>query len=388
MFNTTVNGRASAAPRKIYPDIGWAAGGMVGYDFVGPRVELEGVYRQQHGDRGGAPVGSRVQRGRNINQVAIMANLLYDFNAAARSFLISAPAPVSPSSKLRLAQQSNSTQFAYQAIIGVGYNIDLNLRFNLEGRYFGTTSPYLGRRQRTYNNNNISRDAGPAVQVRRTGCRRRRRRRRRCRSRRRSWCSSIGTARTCRRRRWPRSSRRPTPSRPRVTPASRRPATPTRRARRAYNMALSLRRANTVKDALVRDGVPAHGDLRHRQGRDAAAGADRRRRARAAEPPRRDRHPVRRSEVQALKGGRGNSRPFLLGFWSLDQRWTKGLNTRSSIHIFKCIVLVICMEMQVLPARHRLFAILPGLLNATSHGVISFQLGDDDPPTSTLGIHK
>src|ERR1700760_1405747 len=28
---------------------GWTAGGSVGYDFVGPRVELEGVYRENNG---------------------------------------------------------------------------------------------------------------------------------------------------------------------------------------------------------------------------------------------------------------------------------------------------------------------------------------------------
>ena len=55
-------------------------------------------------------------------------------------------------------------------------------------------------------------------------------------------------------------------------------------------MALSLRRANAVKDALVRDGVPAQAIVVI--GREPAADADRRRRARASEPPRRDCGPV------------------------------------------------------------------------------------------------
>ena len=35
----------------------------------------------------------------------------------------------------------DSTQFAYQAIVGVGYNIDPMFRVNLDGRYYGTTNP-------------------------------------------------------------------------------------------------------------------------------------------------------------------------------------------------------------------------------------------------------
>ena len=30
-------------------DIGWTAGGKIGYDFVGPRVELEGMYHYNSG---------------------------------------------------------------------------------------------------------------------------------------------------------------------------------------------------------------------------------------------------------------------------------------------------------------------------------------------------
>ena len=43
-----------------------------------------------------------------------------------------------------------STQFAYQGIVGLGYNATQNLRIDLDGRYYGTTNP--GQ----YQNNNIA----------------------------------------------------------------------------------------------------------------------------------------------------------------------------------------------------------------------------------------
>ena len=43
-----------------------------------------------------------------------------------------------------------STQFAYQGTVGVGYNVNDNIRIDFETRYYGTTSPG------TYNNNNIT----------------------------------------------------------------------------------------------------------------------------------------------------------------------------------------------------------------------------------------
>src|SRR5262245_60503140 len=57
-------------------DTGWAAGGRLGYDFVGPRVELEGMYHSNNGSGVVAfPTGFATVRGR-IDQVSVMANVL------------------------------------------------------------------------------------------------------------------------------------------------------------------------------------------------------------------------------------------------------------------------------------------------------------------------
>ena len=59
---------------------GWAAGGKIGYDFVGPRIELESIYRQNNGSGVvGYPNGTFAFRSGSINQVSVMANALYDF---------------------------------------------------------------------------------------------------------------------------------------------------------------------------------------------------------------------------------------------------------------------------------------------------------------------
>ena len=71
MFNTTILGQ------NVSPLMGWAAGGKIGYDFIGPRVEVEGLYRE---NQNGNFFGNRAITGR-ISQTSIMANLLYDFNA-------------------------------------------------------------------------------------------------------------------------------------------------------------------------------------------------------------------------------------------------------------------------------------------------------------------
>ena len=71
MFNTTILGT------NVSPQTGWALGGKIGYDWLGPRVEVEGLYRQ---NQTGQFFGNRAINGQ-ISQVSAMANFLYDFNA-------------------------------------------------------------------------------------------------------------------------------------------------------------------------------------------------------------------------------------------------------------------------------------------------------------------
>jgi OmpA-OmpF porin, OOP family len=246
LLNTTIGGVG------VQPQTGWAAGGVIGYDFVGPRVELEGIYRQNQLNKGIAP-GTAINN--QVGQLGIMANLLYDFMPGS----VITPY-IGAGAGLALVDSNaslGSTQFAYQGIIGLGWNVDTNFRVNLDGRYYGTTNPTVntGFGSSSWSNNNFSIMLGLQLK-------------------------------------FAQPAAPPPPPPPAVAPPSfmvffdwdrsnlsaqalntiKQAAAAFKQKGQAritatghtdtsgsesYNMALSLRRANAVKDALVREGVPA-----------------------------------------------------------------------------------------------------------------------------------
>ena len=149
LLNFTGNPPGPGAPTiNVTPGTGWMAGGVIGYDFVGPRVELEGIYRWNPTNTFAPGTAINGQQG----QLGIMANLYYDFMAG------SAFTPyVGVGAGLGLVDGNSSlgsSVFAFQGILGVGWNLDSNFRINLDGRYYGTTSPTLSGAP--WNNNNLS----------------------------------------------------------------------------------------------------------------------------------------------------------------------------------------------------------------------------------------
>ena len=230
---------------------GWAAGGKVGYDFVGPRLELEASYGQ-------IPTSANIP-GTAINgkvgQLNVMANVLYDFMpTSVITPYIGAGAGVA---FVDSNSSLGSTQFAYQGMVGVAYNVNEQLRFLIEGRYVGTTNPSVNTPfgNVSYQNNNILALAGvtykfvspppppppaptmvapPSFMVFF------------------DWDRANLSAQALTTIKQAADSYKQKGN-ARITATGHTDTSGTE----AYNMALSLRRANAVKDALVREGVPA-----------------------------------------------------------------------------------------------------------------------------------
>ena len=250
LLNTTITSQQGGGgfnPVTVTPQTGWAAGGVIGYDFVGPRVELEGVYRSNNTGVTLNGAGGRT----NIGQLGILANLLYDFAPGSTiTPYIGAGAGVGfvdGNSSL------SSTVFAYQGIIGLGWNVDTNFRVNLDGRYYGTSNPSINGVG--WSNNNFSVMLGlqikfgpaeaappppppaPATVSFMVFF---------------DWDRSNLSAQALNTIKQAAAAYK-TKGNARITATGH----TDKSGPENYNMALSLRRATAVKDALVREGVPA-----------------------------------------------------------------------------------------------------------------------------------
>jgi outer membrane protein OmpA-like peptidoglycan-associated protein len=231
--------------------VGPVVGGKIGYDFVGPRIDLDVGY-------GSTPLNVNIP-GTAITgkagQLTGLVNLSYDF------FPTSLVTPYIGAGVGIAFIDSNtslgSTQFAWDALAGVRYNISNAMTVGIEARYLGTTSPSVTVGGQTFSspNQNLLVLAGVA------------------------W--KFGQ---------PAPAPPPAPPAPQATSfmvffdwdrsnLSQQALATIGQAAQAfktkgsaritatghtdtsgpenYNMALSLRRANAVKDALVRNGVPA-----------------------------------------------------------------------------------------------------------------------------------
>ena len=246
---TTVGGTFSGTT-------GMLADVVAGYDFVGPRVELEVGFGLIPFTANLANTVAASNFSGSAHQLQVMGKLLYDFIPASTfTPYIGAGAGVA-------FVDSNAflgnTLFAYEGIVGLGYNIDSQWRVALEGRYVGTTNANVvinGVNVGVNNSNIIAMVYGqykfappvaaappPAPQAAAPP----------------SFMvffdwdsSSLSEASLNVVRQASTAFKSKGSARIRATGHT------DTSGPEAYNMALSLRRANAVKDALVRDGVPA-----------------------------------------------------------------------------------------------------------------------------------
>ena len=230
---------------------GFALGGQIGYDFVGPRVEVEVGYGQ-------LPTNVNIPNSAingKVGQLTTMVNVLYDFmpTSTITPFVGAGAGVAFVDSNSSLG----STQFAYQAILGVAYNISESMRFQIQGRYMGTTNPSVNTPfgNVSYSNQNLLALAGvtwkfgvtppppppaaapvapPSYMVFF------------------DWDRSNLSAQALNTIKQAAQAFK-TKGNARITATGHTDTSGSEQ----YNMALSLRRANAVKDALVREGVPA-----------------------------------------------------------------------------------------------------------------------------------
>lgn len=138
--------KASGRSGTTKYDGGYAGVGAVGYGWGnGLRTELEGAYRNNT-IKSARFAGVDTRASGSMSSLSLMANAIYDFNLGSFSPYIGAGVGLA-----RIGANRTSTanaqvddydmQLAYQGIAGVAYALTNNWKLDLGYRYFATTNP-------------------------------------------------------------------------------------------------------------------------------------------------------------------------------------------------------------------------------------------------------
>ncbi len=143
----TQKAKVSGTNTNLNTDFDWGPVGLVegGYDFGGPRVELELGYRDSGVNKVGGLSGSG-----DVGAFSYMVNGAYDFmpGKSLHPFIGAgiggATLTANGIKQNGVGSYSGSdTEFAYQGFAGLGYDVTRNLMAKLQYRYFATLDPSL-----------------------------------------------------------------------------------------------------------------------------------------------------------------------------------------------------------------------------------------------------
>lgn len=137
---------------EVKHDVGFGIAAAIGYSWNNFRFELEYAYRQNDGDFqnaniAGIPVVGLNGTSADLDFHGVMFNVLYDLyltndlywyngGGIGVSFI-----KAKTSSALLLNNNDSQTEFAWQIMTGLGYNLTENIALTLGYRLFSTTDP-------------------------------------------------------------------------------------------------------------------------------------------------------------------------------------------------------------------------------------------------------
>jgi OmpA-OmpF porin, OOP family len=142
-YSDTTKAKALGSKYKTEYDWGYAVLGQVGYSFGAPKIEFELGYR----DNDVKKIAGASGVNGDLGTFSQMVNGIYDFmpNARIHPFLgAGIGGAYVRANDVRLVSGGSSYsadgyQFAYQGIAGIGYDIDRNWTVKAQYRYFATT---------------------------------------------------------------------------------------------------------------------------------------------------------------------------------------------------------------------------------------------------------